>query len=62
MIRLIAVAACELAGDRAAAAQWLARAGRQRAGVRQEEFFRCFPFSDPATRAMWASALARHGV
>jgi tetratricopeptide (TPR) repeat protein len=62
LIRVIAVFAHELAGEREAAARWARRAGAGRGGISRDRFFQSFPFSDRAMRARILGALAVHGI
>jgi TolB-like protein len=62
LIAVIAMAAHALNGDRERAEIWAANV-RERAGaITKEDFFRSFPFTDPATRRRISKALASFGM
>ena len=62
LIRVIAVFAHELAGDREAAAAWQRRIEATPGRISQAMFFRSFPFADARFRARISGALAVHGI
>ena len=62
LIAVIAAACCAVAGDAARATAWARDVRRRSPGFRQPDFFRSFPFDDPATRARIASGLAMAGL
>ncbi|MEW9920006.1 winged helix-turn-helix domain-containing tetratricopeptide repeat protein [Marimonas sp. MJW-29] len=62
MISLIAIFTNELAGNREEAANWARRVLASRQDIKQDQFFRSFPFNDPGTRREFSDALSRHGI
>lgn len=62
LIAAIALAAHQLNGDPARAAVWAANV-RERVGeLRQADFSRSFPITDPVARERLATALAAYGI
>lgn len=57
LIEMIAAVSHVLAGDPARARGWAQSARERHPGLRAEDFFRAFPFRDPAARARIARAL-----
>lgn len=62
LIRVLAVAVNEMAGDGAAAAHWVQRLQAGGNSLTQERYFRSFPFADADFRARFSAALSRHGI
>ncbi|MGI9524922.1 MAG: winged helix-turn-helix domain-containing tetratricopeptide repeat protein [Hyphomicrobiaceae bacterium] len=62
LICVIAVFACELAGNSQEAAKWARRVLDNRSDITQHQFFRSFPFADDHVRARFSEALTRHGI
>lgn len=60
LIRMIAVAAHESAGDRDRAARWAASLSES--SVTQDDFFRSFPIEDSAARGIFSRGFAAHGL
>jgi TolB-like protein len=61
-IALVAAVAREMAGERDKASAWVAQARRMDPAIAAADFLRSFPFSDEAGRAIFADALASHGL
>jgi TolB-like protein len=62
LIAAIAVAAHSLAGNRERAAAWAAIVRERNSAITEADFFRSFPFADPAVRRRIAEALAAFGI
>lgn len=62
LIAAIAVAAHALHGDRERAGAWAANVRDRRPSLTSADFFRAFPFADPAVRRRIATALAAFGL
>jgi tetratricopeptide (TPR) repeat protein len=62
LIEIIAAVCHQLNGDDGRAQRWARSAHRRRPGLTSSEFFRSFPFRDPAARRRIADALRRLGV
>tara|TARA_R110001592_G_scaffold38609_1_gene127237 strand:+ start:77366 stop:78940 length:1575 start_codon:yes stop_codon:yes gene_type:complete len=61
LIEMIAALAHKLNGDSAKAEKWAACVRRKNAGMGSADFFRAFPFEDPATRKQFTEALNKCG-
>ena len=62
LIAVIAIAAHSLCGDRGRATAWAANVRERSKPVTADDFFRSFPFADPATRRRLSKALADYGL
>ncbi len=62
LIAVIAIAAHSLGGRRERAAAWAANVRERVGAIRAADFFRSFPFADPAARQRIAKALAAFGI
>lgn len=62
LIAVIAVVAHSLNGDRERAAAWAANVRARSGAITAADFFRSFPFADPAARQRIAAALAAFGI
>jgi TolB-like protein len=62
LIEMIAAVCHELNGNDALAQAWAGSARRRHPGLTSSEFFRSFPFREPATRTRISEALRRLGV
>jgi hypothetical protein len=59
---MIAVMAHSLDGNDKQAAGWADIVRRRKPDASQTQFFESFPFSDPKSRELISSALARYGL
>jgi hypothetical protein len=62
LIATIAVAAHSLAGNRERAAAWAANVRERNGAITEADFFRSFPFAEPAVRRRIAKALGAYGI
>jgi hypothetical protein len=62
MFAMLAVAACQCAGQTAKAADWLAVLSDLRPDSHGSHFFNTLPIADPAFRATVLAALTRAGI